>query len=303
MSVPRVIEMVFSEDSFTQTPAPGDFYRSQSGLTAMAVSKVRKVIGDRAGLRYRLIGLRVRLCDLPAGAALLPWPKRLKLPSRAAMEVFGPPPPPPKRMGLAVKRTEERRRAIALLRDDRDSNRVVHKVRIDNNTAVSAEWKDNEDLNPNRRVARVIHGYRSRDSIQVLLDNGTINRGHASAGKRFRKEWELGSVGLRPARDLSAAPNGFASGVGPSENRSKALEAWNATTKALMPHLLEVLMAVVIAEETMLSYSDRKKMNRMAVSGYVLAALDALRDVYSLRDKNTERDRRVESIGARLGFD
>lgn len=299
MTVPRVIEMMFAAEAFIRPPEVGSFYASQSGLSALSVSKVRRVVGDRSGPRYRLIGLRVRLCDMPVGAALLPWPKTVKKASAAALPVFGP---PQRSVRQSEKKTEERRRAVALLRDDRDSNRVVHKVRVDNNTAIASEWRDNEDTNPNRRHARVVHGYKARDSIQVLLDNGSITRGHASAGRRFRKEYELGSVGLRQARDLSAAPSGFASGTGPSESRSRALEAWNTTSTALMPHLLEVMMAIVIAEETMLSYAQRKRQNRTLIAGYLMASFDTLKFIYAERDKADDKHRR-ETIGPGLGPD
>lgn len=302
MSVPRVIEMVFGADSFSQPPEVGSFYASQSGLTAMSVSKVRRVVGDRSGLRYRLIGLRVRLCDLPAGAVLMPWPKRAKLPSQAAMPVFGPPQPPPPRVSRAAQMVESRRRVIALLRDDRDANRLVHKVRVTNQTAVTGEWVDPDDLSTVRRTARIVHGHRARDSVQNLLDNNTINKGHAFAARRFRKEYELGEIGLRPSRNLAESPSGFASGTGPSEARMIALSTYRETAKALMPHLLEVVIAIVISDETILSYADRKRMNRQAVSGYVLASFDTLRFLYSERDKEKEcAQNRRETIGARLG--
>lgn len=283
LSIPRVIEMVFGADAFSQPPVVGNFYASQSGLTAMSVSKVRKVLGDRTGPRFRLIGIRVRLCDMPPGATLLPWPKRIKLPSRAA--VFGPPPPPPKRMTAAVKRTEERRRAVALLRDDRDSNRVVHKVRIDNKSALTGDWRDPDDSNPNRRVARLIHGYRARDSVQTLVDNNTISRGHAYAARRFRKEYELGKIGLRPSRNLAEAPSGFASGDGPSEARMRAMQTYEATSGALLPHLLEAVIAIVIFDHTIQSYAESRRMNnRQSASGYVLASFDLLKDYYKKLD-------------------
>lgn len=299
MTVPRVIEMMFAAEAFIRPPEVGSFYASQSGLSALSVSKVRRVVGDRSGPRYRLIGLRVRLCDMPVGAALLPWPKTVKKASAAALPVFGP---PQRSVRQSEKKTEERRRAVALLRDDRDSNRVVHKVRLDNRTAVTGEWRDPDDLTTVRRTARVVHGHRAHDSIQTLLDNNTISKGHANAARRFRKEYELGEIGLRPSRNLAEAPSGFASGVGPSEARLRAVEVYRQTAKALMPHLLEVVVAVVISDETILSYSQRKKMNRMAVSGYILASFDTLRHLYSERDKENEQNRR-ETIGPGLGPD
>lgn len=302
LTTPRVIEMVFAAEAFVQPPEAGTFMASKSGLTAVSVSKVRRVVGDGSGARYRVIGLRVRLCDMPVGIVLRPWPKVAKLPSSAAA-VMGPPVAPRSRASIAAEKVEIRRRVVGLLRDDRDSNRVVHKVRIENGTAITGSWVDPDDLSLVRRTARIVHGHRARDSVQTLLDNSTINKGHAYAARRFRKEFELGAIGLRPSRDLASPPAGFASGMGPSEARMRALQTYETTARALRPHMLEVLIAIVINDETILSYSERKRMNRQSVSGYVLASFDVLRDLYAERDKQEERGRKIETIGARLGPD
>lgn len=296
MTAPRVIEMVFSADAFAQAPQAGSYYASQSGLSALSVTKVRRVVGDRSGMRYRLIGMRVKLCDMPVDAVLMPWPKKVKLPSAAAMPVMGPPPPPRSRVAIATEKVEARRRVVGLLRDDRDSNRVVHKVRIENKTALTGDWRDPDDLSPNRRTARVVHGYRARDSVQTLLDNNTITKGHAHAARRFRKEYELGEIGLRPSRNLAEAPNGFASGVGPSEARMRAMQTYHATSGALLPHLLEAVIAIVIHDHTIQSYAESRRMNnRQSASGYVQASFDLLRDYYKRLDDDR---RKQEEAGA-----
>lgn len=298
MTAPRLIEMVFAAEAFSQPPEAGTFMASKSGLTALSVSKVRRVIGDSTGSRYRVIGLRVRLCDMPAGIVLRPWPTIAKLPSVAAM-VMGPPPPPRSRASIAAEKVDARRRVVGLLRDDRDSNRVVHKVRIDNQTAISGDWRDPDDLSPNKRTARVIHGYRARDSVQTLLDSGTISKGHAHAARRFRKEYELGEIGLRPSRNLAEAPSGFASGTGPSEARMRHLEAYQETARALLPHLLEAVISIVIFDHTIQSYAETRRLNnRQAASGYVLASFDLLKDHYKRLDDERQRVEEAMSVSA-----
>jgi hypothetical protein len=298
VTAPQVIERVVAGGLFARPPAAGDYFFSPTGRSVIAVSRVRRMMGERSGIRYRLFGMRVRLGSLPEGIAPQPWPRKpVKHPPLPTAEMFiGPPAPPPNiRLTVATERFEARRRVIGMLRDDRDTDRLVAKVRMENQTAQASEWRDPSDLSPNRRTARVVRGYRGRDSIEVLLDNGSISRGHARAARRFRKDYELGEIGLRAGRNLADAPSGFASGTGPSESRVKHMEAYRATVAALMPHLLEVIVAIVIQDETTLSYSQRKRMNRQAVAGYLLASLDHLADHYAKLDNDRKAQLQRES--------
>lgn len=296
MTAPRLIEKIVSADRFTKAPVAGDYFTSQSGLTLLAVTKVRRMVDTHCGLRYRLMGMRVKLTDVPAGIEVQPWPRKITPPPTPTADSFiGPPPAPRPILSTTTKRTAARRRAVELLRDDRDSNRVVHKVRVENRTVLLADWRDPDDLSPNRRTARVVHGYRARDSVQVLLDGGSISRGHAAAAKRFRKEYELGELGLRACRDLSMAPDGFASGTGPSESRMKHLQTYHATIAALLPHLLEIVIAIVIHDETIHSYAAKRRMNRQSISGYMLASFDYLRDYYQRLDEDRRRQEKLAS--------
>lgn len=301
MTAPRMIEVVLAGALFAAPPVPGDYFRSRSGRSVLAVAKVRRMLGDRAGLRYRLFAMRVRLCDLPPLVTPLPWPRKAApLPPPSIEAFIGPPLPPPAIIAPAIARIAERKRVVTLLRDDRDDQRPVPKIRTQNQTATIAEWVDPDDLNPRHREAKRISGYRNRDSVQTLLDSGTIGNVHARAARRFRLDYELGEVGLKAARDLAEAPTGYASGTGPSESRLAHLQTYQAISRALTPHLLEVVLAIVIRDETLLSYAQRKRMNRQAVSGYILACLDSLKAIYGERDKEDSKNKK-ETIGPGLG--
>lgn len=298
MTAPRMVERVVMGSLLQLPPVAGDYFMSPSGRTAIAVNKVRRMVGDRAGVRYRLFGMRVRLTELPPGITPLPWPKP---PPKAAhpptAEAFiGPPRPPPVIASAALARLDARRRVVGLLRDDRVKDRPVPKVRIDNHTALVADWRDPDDMSAQRRTAKIVHGFRSRDPIQVLVDNSTIGRTHARAARRFRKDYELGVVGLRASRDLADPPSGFASGSGPSEARMKHLEAYRATIAALLPHLLEAIVAIIVREETILVYSTKKGMSRHAVAGYILASLDYLSDHYRRLDDDHRKEAQLAAI-------
>lgn len=302
MTAPKIIEVVLAAGLFAVPPVAGCFLRSPSGKTALSVVRVRRMLGDRSGVRYRLFATRVRFADLPPGIEPLPWPKKAAAPPVPDRDAFiGPPLPQPAKVPAATVKAAERRRVVALLRDDRDADRPVHKVRVDNQTALAAEWIDPEDMNTQRRMAKRINGFRSRDCVQILLDNGTVGATHARAARRFRRDFELGEIGLKSSRSLADAPGGFGGGAGPSESRLAHLESYQATAKALGPHLLQVIIAIAINEETLAVYAQRKQINRQAASGYLLASLELLRHIYNERDKAAGGGKDRSTIGPGLG--
>lgn len=279
MTIPRIIEYVVDSSLFATPPVCGAYYFSPSGKTAVCVSRVRRMFGQRP--KYRLFGMRIKIAELPTGIAPLPWPARpIRPPTR-------PGPAEAPRMAPApstAARAQARDRIRALLRDDRNEQRPVPVVRLDNRTVALGEWRDPEDLNAQRRSPKLIHGYRADDSVQTLLNSGTISKRHAQAARRFRKLYETGEVGLRPSRDLSMPPNGFASGSPPTEYRLQALQDYRFACAALGHHLLSVILAIVIAGHTIEDYAIKRRMNRSAASGYVLASLDLLSDLFKKID-------------------
>lgn len=294
MARPRVVVRVIPCALFDAPPAVGDRYLWPTGNSLMEVTRVRRIVDHGLPERYRLFGNRYGSAKAPPGPPPLPWPQK---PPTAAKSLPTPPSAPVtpvtrKAAGVARKATRaaeraaDRTRVLALLRDDRDSTRVVHTARLQNASVDAAEWRDPDDLAPNRRTARVVRGYRSRDSVQTLQDSGAINKSHARSARRFRRDYELGEIGLRPSRDLAEAPSGFASGNGPSETRLLHLQEYRATIAALQPRLTEVVLSIVINNETTQGYAQRRKRNQQAVVGYFLAALDRLTDYYAKKDKD-----------------
>lgn len=277
---------------FPTPPAVGDHFLWPTGRSVLEVTRVRRVIGERGGERWRLFGIRMRLTAVPAGITPRPWPqKAAPAPSRAP-QAAAMPLQPAQRDALAAQRRAKRaealvtgrKRAVDLLRDDRRPDRPVPLVRIDNASARVAEWRDPDDMAPNRRTAKIVRGYRARDSIQTLEDSGSINKSHARAARRFRRDYELGEIGLRPSRNLLDAPSGFAAGGGPSETRLLHLAAYRATVAALHPHLVDVVLSIVIHNNTASSYALKRRLNTQAVVGYILACLDLLSDHYKRID-------------------
>lgn len=282
MTAPKPIEIRVAASLLDPPPAPGDIFVSKSGKSYLSISRVRRS-GEKVPT-FRLIGMRLRSSDLPLGATVRPWPKK---PVRAAPGAAeGPILKPMPRQSRAAARNAQRARTMELLADDRDSNRVVHQVRIVNGTALTGEWVDPDDLNPRRREAKRIHGYRARDQITILEDAGTLGKQHAKAMRRFRRLHDEGVIGLSSGKPLIEERGGtqFASG-GPSETRLLKLHEYNQVVSAVGTHLTEILLAIIIGEVSISAYAARKRMNRSTVAGYLLAAVDATMDWFDRVDK------------------
>lgn len=287
MTVPKVVERVVDGGLFARPPVPGDYYFSQTGRSVIAVNRVRKMVGERAGVRYRLFGMRVRLKGLPPGIIPLPWPSKPVIhPPLPTVEAFiGPPPPPPNyRLARATERFQARKRVVGLLLDDRDTERLVDPIRLANGTVEKGDWRDPDDMSVVKRTARVIHGVRARDVIESLLASGTLNKRTARVARRFRRLYELGVVGMRAPKSLSDTPSGFFPSGGPSESRLAHLSEYNSVIASVGPHLSRIVVAILVHEQTIQSYAGHNRLNRAATAGYFQAAVDAVADWFEKLD-------------------
>jgi hypothetical protein len=282
MTVPKVLrEYVLLASLFKEPPTVGQCYTSPSGVSVFQVAKIRRVSGEHK-LSYRLIGSRIKRADIPPDTVVvLPWPARPVGRPRAAE-----PPAPTERVRQpivtrAAAAQAERKRILtrkrALLEPD---HQQVEEVRIENGSVVADTWRDPDDVSPSaRRSPRVVRGFKSLDRIDLLLNNGNINRTQARAARGFRRLYETGEVGLGlGTRDLTAPPSGFGSGLLPSEARSAALAAYQAVVKAIGRHLHEVALAIIIRGDTIKKYASGRSMSPSTASGYVMACLDAISD-------------------------
>jgi hypothetical protein len=73
-------------------------------------------------------------------------------------------------------------------------------IRLSNRTAMLARWIDPDDLAPNRRSAKEVHGWRSFCPLRRLVEraNGAsgITMEHVTAADLLRREWDIASIGL-----------------------------------------------------------------------------------------------------------
>jgi hypothetical protein len=282
VTAPKPAEYLIAASLLTRDPVVGDYYLSPSGGSILAVGRVRSVRGERRGPAWRLIGMRVKRSELGADAVILPWPRDRKPQPRA--EVLGPPTAPTAIVTLAAKATAERKRVLGIKRQHNDPHRTVEPIRLANQTLESGDWRDPDDVSLVRRVPKMVHGYRAPDPIDRLVASDTITRKQAHAARRFRRLFELGEIGLRGARDLSAPPSGYSSGSPPSEKRVEALIAYQAAAASLGKRLLGVVLAIVIRGDTIQKYAADAGRSRSAASGFVVACFERLTDHFEVVD-------------------
>ena len=280
-------------------PVVGHYYTGPSGGTVFQVAKVRNIAGGPEPT-YRLIGARIRRRDMPDGIEVRPWPR----PSvgRPRKRVAAMPPTPTPIQTLSQRQAAERKRILAHNRMLRDSTQVVEPIRLAGDGVVAADWRDPEDNNPNRRTAKVIHGFRARDQVDILVENGTFNRNQAYAAKRFRTLYELGEVGLKASPNLLEAKVGFESSGGPSEQRLMWLQAYRQMCQALRPGNVRVLLAIVIGGQRVKDYAARERMRPTFASGVLLGAVQFLADYFKEQDDaRVQEQQSPATIGSQTG--
>jgi hypothetical protein len=76
-------------------------------------------------------------------------------------------------------------------------------VRIRNRTVAKDEWRDPADTNPNRRVARVVRGWRSRNEVRRLAGrNADITQEHVLAADMLCVVADGALIGFTAQRDM-----------------------------------------------------------------------------------------------------
>lgn len=278
----KVFEHTIPGTAFSRPPIVGDYIRTKSGGTLLHVQRVRRVVGAK-GETYRLQAVRVRLCHLPEGIEPLPWPlPRVRRKATAGERLPGT---------IVTRAAHEKaqRERVKALRED--PNQLVQPVRIANGSASRRDWRDPDDLSPNRRTARVVCGYAGRDQVQVLLDSETITPALAWVARRFVKEYELAVIGIGNGRNLAQAPTGFSASGGPSETRMLHMQTYESTAQALRPHLLRLLIEVIVKNTSLKDYAERHRVRASVVAGEVIAGLSYLRDYYKEVDDGPAEDR------------
>jgi Domain of unknown function (DUF6456) len=262
-----------------------------------------RAAGDTKPL-LRLVGMRVCAVNLPADAAILPWPRARSVgrPRSRAAEAPLPSDKPAIITTKAQKQTVERKRITQQRRDHAadPANALVDPIRRANKTAVASVWRDHEDVNLQRRTPKTVSAFRSDDPVDRLAASQTITRPQAWAARRLRIDYERGCLQQHGSIDWSrGGGGGFESGAGPSEYIVMALERFQNAQRAL-GRSFGVVFSVCIEGGTLKSYAARLGITPSSASGKLLVALQRLLDHYDEVTPKAEEPVR-HSIGSQTG--
>jgi hypothetical protein len=168
-------------------------------------------------------------------------------------------------------------------------------------TAVRAEWIDPDDNNPNRRTAKRVQGHRN-DVIRGIFDTGRVNPNdpnddtgkikwsHMRAVERYRRDYEVGHLRGMPGR-WSDNPGIRGSEVRqnwPEDVQLQALFRFRAVTKQLNESVSAVLWWVVLENKHLKTFAAWRGISDRDATGYLILALDALKDAYGEKDERKE---------------
>jgi hypothetical protein len=265
-------------------PTVGSYVASPSGQTVLLLTRIARVVASKAkGEQFRLYAMRLRRAALPPYVAVIPWPREKRgvgRPSQAAM-----PPAPSDRPAIVTrqqKQTAERKRITAHRRTmQAPEHHLAEPVRLANKTLESAEFRDPDDTNPNRRVPKTVKSFRNCSSIDYLVRSGTITRAHGRAANLFRNQYEksaglgLGQSDLGAPRITSGSPP-----VGISEMQLFAIDSVRQVKK-LLNGLYPLVLAVAVDDITLKDFARRSHTNPSMVAGKLMGALEVLSGHYS----------------------
>lgn len=179
-------------------------------------------------------------------------------------------------------------------------------VRLLNHTAMRAEWSDPDDLNPLRRNARQIRGYRSWCSLRRMAVNANsgISAEHIHAADKLREDVDLTRYGLTGNREpFQFIDHVIAPRSGPSQAEQARVAAARSVWRVLRIFTLDqqrMLAVVVLHNHTVQDWvrmreaeTDRR-IDRNVEKGRLLGILDLL-----VQHLGTEVDEELR-LGRRL---
>lgn len=155
-------------------------------------------------------------------------------------------------------------------------------------TAVSKlSWRDPDDMRPNARYAREVHGYRTYCPLRrMALQRGSqITERHIKAADRFRSQADLAIIGAGGSYDLLVTHGGFGPSLGPSAAAIETAAAALGLSKALRrvpPVLRPMLVEVVLLNRSLQTWclAAPVPLDAKIEMGRLLALLALLVDHY-----------------------
>lgn len=239
----------------------------------------------------RLTYARVRRADLPERATIRPWP------FRAADGPVERQATDPGRLRQSIRQAK-REGAVAQLKrvaSFDDGEPVVPLVATQSVMAADgtvlrgplttrADWRDPDDVNPNRREPKKVAGVKRADPLETALlrpkqhDYIALRREHVIAADQYRYAWEIGPGGARPGADRfqGFTDRAFGPSSGPTEVQSARMEAWRRLDAQFSPAAQDALHYIVLDRNPVSKWAAKVGGDRRYASGFLVGVLDAL---------------------------
>ena len=150
-------------------------------------------------------------------------------------------------------RTAEFRRVRAIAEGQASP---VEPVRLGRDVE-TADWRDPDDTNPNRREPRRVRGHKRIDVLTDLMHRGTLSRLQVAAGFRLRDDCEIAD-GAKPGSERSEIRGGGARG-GPEHAQLAAMARYRNAVRAIGPILSGVVVHVVLRNRSLSEWIDVRR--------------------------------------------
>lgn len=140
------------------------------------------------------------------------------------------------------------------------------------------ERRDPDDMNPNRRAAKTVSGFRRRDTLRhIAFTNASVTDEHLDAAERLAIDWELAAgggggdsfTGVRV--DISAIS---------ADPPIVAMTRFRKAVQAVGQIGCSVLLPVVLENVTITALGERMRLRRQTISKRLVDALDTLVKYY-----------------------
>lgn len=142
-----------------------------------------------------------------------------------------------------------------------------------------AEWRDPTDLDPHRRHARTVSGFRRVDVLRNLhARGGLVTPQHLVVAERLTADYEIGIAGAS-LRDPSQPAIRSTAG-GPGDAQLAAATRYREAVEAVGPSAYAVLTPVVLDNWTVRELAARRGVGQQVALGLLIAALDRLVEWY-----------------------
>jgi hypothetical protein len=154
---------------------------------------------------------------------------------------------------------------------------VVEPVRIGRDVELGS-WVDPVQTNKFSKAAEKVTGFRRTDELRRLGKRGTLTDHHVAAGYKLRDDHELSEGAQMGGAQMTVRIS--TSSPGATTCQLDAIARFRAAIQAIGKSQADVVIAVVLLNQTVTTWSERRGMALSRATGYLEGAMDRLVDHY-----------------------